>query len=157
GWAALRERNEGLTARAQLGPRSDRDRDSPVGPAMLLSTASAAALMLAAHAPQDAVHYAHVTAPDEPAVEVAEVLVTGRRDPMDPAVAARARTQAQETPGAVAVVSREQYADHMAMHLGEALHSVPGVFAEKRWGEEVRLSIRGSGVGNSNHNRGVVL
>ncbi len=124
---------------------------------MLLSTASAAALMLAAHAPQDAVHYAHVTAPDEPAVEVAEVLVTGRRDPMDPAVAARARTQAQETPGAVAVVSREQYADHMAMHLGEALHSVPGVFAEKRWGEEVRLSIRGSGVGNSNHNRGVVL
>lgn len=123
---------------------------------MFLSTVSAAALLLVAGAPQDVTHVVHLAAPDEPVV-LAEVVVTGRRDPTDPAVAARARAEAQETPGAVAVVSREQYADHLAMHLGDALHAVPGVYAEKRWGEEVRLSIRGSGVGNSNHNRGVVL
>ena len=124
---------------------------------MLLSTVSAAALMLAAPAPQDGAHLMHVVAPEDPAVEIAEVLVTGRRDPLNPAVVAQARAAAQETPGAVAVVSREQYEDHLAMHLGDALHAVPGVMAEKRWGEEVRLSIRGSGVGNSVHNRGVVL
>jgi iron complex outermembrane recepter protein len=123
---------------------------------MLLSTASAAALMFAAGAPQDAPHLTRLAAADEPAV-VADVVVTGRRDPMNPALVARARAELQETPGAVAVVGREQYADHLAMHLGDALHAVPGVYAEKRWGEEVRLSIRGSGVGNSSHNRGVVL
>ena len=123
---------------------------------MLLSTVSAAALMLTAAAPQEPSHLVHLAAADEP-VAIADVVVTGRRDPTDPAVAARARAAAQETPGAVAVVSREQYADHLALHLGDALHAVPGVFAEKRWGEEVRLSIRGSGVGNSSHNRGVVL
>lgn len=122
---------------------------------MLLSSVSVAALMLAAPAPQDPVQL-HLTASDEP-VLISDVVVTGRRDPLNPAVTARARSEAQETPGAVAVISREQYADHLAMHLGDALHAAPGVYAEKRWGEEVRLSIRGSGVGNSSHNRGVVL
>lgn len=123
---------------------------------MFISPVSAIALMLAAGAPQDAAYLTHLTAADEPVV-LADVVIAGRRDPLAPAVAARARAEVQETPGAVAVVSREQYADHMAMHLGDALHTVPGVYAEKRWGEEVRLSIRGSGVGNSSHNRGVVL
>jgi iron complex outermembrane receptor protein len=124
---------------------------------MLLTTVSAAAMILAAGAPQDPqVAHPQFAALEEPFVR-SEVIVTGRRDPLNPAVAAQARAAAQETPGAVAVVRREQYADHMAMHLGDALHAVPGVYAEKRWGEEVRLSIRGSGVGNSSHNRGVVL
>lgn len=124
---------------------------------MLFSTVSAAAMVLAAGAPQDAqVPSLQLAALEDPVV-LSEVVVTGRRDPMDPAVAARARAAAQETPGAVAVVAREQYVDHLAMHLGDALHAVPGVYAEKRWGEEVRLSIRGSGVGNASHNRGVVL
>ncbi len=123
---------------------------------MLLSTVSIAALMLATGAPQEASPLAQIAALDEPVV-LADVVLLGRRDPMDPGVAARARTEAQETPGAVAVVAREQYVDHLVMHLGDALHSVPGVYAEKRWGEEVRLSIRGSGVGNASHNRGVVL
>lgn len=114
---------------------------------MLLSTASALALVAAA--PDPTVH-------EDPTM-LAEVVITGRLDPSDPLVARRARTELQETPGAVAVVPREDYQDHLATHLGEALHSVPGVYAQRRWGEDVRLSIRGSGVGNSVHNRGVVL
>ena len=93
---------------------------------MLLSTVSAAALMLAAPAPQDEAHLMHVVAPEDPAVEIAEVLVTGRRDPLNAAVVAQARAAAQETPGAVAVVSREQYADHLAMHLGDLHRRVLG-------------------------------
>lgn len=123
---------------------------------MLLSTASVAVLMFAAGPPQDMPRLVELTAPGEPVV-IADVMVAGRRDPTNPPVVARARTEAQETPGAVTVVAREAYVDHLAMHLGDALHAAPGVYAEKRWGEEVRLSIRGSGVGNSSHNRGVVL
>ena len=126
---------------------------------MFATSASVAALLLAL-AP--AVH-APPTDPDpdpvvvEEPVDLGEVVVTAVADPLNPRAAVSARYAAQETPGSVAVVSREQYADHMASHLGDALHGVPGVYAQKRWGEEVRLSIRGSGIGNSAHNRGVVI
>ncbi len=114
---------------------------------MLLTTASVVALLGAVPAP----------APEEEPTVVAEVVITATSDPANPAVIRNARAEAQETPGAVAVVGREAYEDHMAVHLGEALHAVPGVYAQRRWGEDVRLSIRGSGIGNSVHNRGVVL
>lgn len=124
------------------------------------SSASAAALLLAlaptAQAAPAATTDAAAAAADE-SVSLAEVVVIASADPMDPRAAVAARYAAERTPGAVAVVSREQYADHMAGHLGDALHSVPGVYAQKRWGEEVRLSIRGSGIGNSAHNRGVII
>ena len=125
---------------------------------MFATSASAAALLLAfaPYAPTVADPTPDPVLLEEP-VELEEVVVIGALDPLNPRVAAAARFAAQETPGAVAVVSREQYADHMASHLGDALHSVPGVYAQKRWGEEVRLSIRGSGIGNSSHNRGVVI
>lgn len=127
---------------------------------MFATSASAAALLLAL-APIPEAAFTSSPAPDpapaEDPAELSDVIVTAVADPLNPRVAAAARFAAQETPGAVAVVSREQYADHMASHLGDALHSVPGVYAQKRWGEEVRLSIRGSGIGNSAHNRGVVI
>ncbi len=126
---------------------------------MFATSVSVAALLLAA-APPPSTPSADPS-PDpvvvEEAVDMGEVVVTGVADPLNPRAVAAARYAAQETPGAVAVVSREQYADHMASHLGDALHGVPGVYAQKRWGEEVRLSIRGSGIGNNAHNRGVVI
>lgn len=124
---------------------------------MFATSASAAALLMALAAPQDPAAGATDPAALQDAVQIADVTVTAAGDPRNPRIVAAARFAAQETPGAVAVVSREQYADHMASHLGDALHSVPGVYAQKRWGEEVRLSIRGSGIGNSAHNRGVVI
>lgn len=121
---------------------------------MLSATVASSALMLAALGPQDpsaAAPTFDLAGLGDP-VTLETIVVTGLRDPALPLL-----MQIQETPGAVAVVAREQYADHLATHLGDALHSVPGVYAQKRWGEEVRLSIRGSGVGNSSHNRGVVI
>lgn len=92
-----------------------------------------------------------------PVTEVDSVIVTGVRNPQDPPVVAEARERLSRTPGAVAVVSAESYEDRYALAFSDTLRSVPGVFAQRRWGEEVRLSIRGSGIGQSLHLRGVLL
>lgn len=85
------------------------------------------------------------------------VVVTANRNPEDPPVVADARKRLSETPGAVAVVSAEAYRDRYAQGLSDTLRDVPGVFAQKKWGDDMRLSIRGSGIGNSSHNRGTLL
>jgi iron complex outermembrane receptor protein len=85
------------------------------------------------------------------------VTVTAIRNPEEPPVVADARARLSETPGAVAVVSAEALANRHAADLADALRDVPGVFAQKKWGEDVRLSIRGSGIGNNSHNRGLLL
>lgn len=118
---------------------------------MLLKTSAApCALLLAAVA---APAFAQTGEP----VVLDSVIVTGRRNADDPAVVAEARQRLSRTPGAVAVVSSESYEDRYALALSDTLRSVPGVFAQRRWGEEVRLSIRGSGIGQSLHLRGVLL
>lgn len=93
----------------------------------------------------------------EDQTNVDAVIVTGRLDPEDPPVVANARRVLSETPGAVAVVPAEAYANRYAQGLGEALRDVPGVYAQKKWGDDLRFSIRGSGIGNSSHNRGTLL
>jgi iron complex outermembrane receptor protein len=85
------------------------------------------------------------------------IIVTAARDPEDPPVVADARQRLSETPGAVAVVSSEAYANRYAQGLTDTLRDVPGVYAQKKWGEDSRLSIRGSGIGNAAHNRGTLL
>jgi len=93
----------------------------------------------------------------DPRVALDSVLVTARPNPEDPPVVARARKRLSETPGAVAVISSEAYANRFALGLNDTVRDVPGVFAQKKFGEDTRLSIRGSGIGNSNHNRGTML
>lgn len=85
------------------------------------------------------------------------VIVTGRRDPEDPEVVAAARQRLSETPGAVSVVSQESYARRTALTLDDMLRDAPGVYAQRKWGGDIRLSIRGSGIGNANHNRGLLI
>lgn len=98
---------------------------------------------------------ASATAEPPPTVET--VIVTARPDPEDPAVVADARTRLSRTPGGVAVVAAESLERRWVQGLPEVLRDVPGVFAGKKAGEDARLSIRGSGIGNPNHNRGVLL
>jgi iron complex outermembrane receptor protein len=94
---------------------------------------------------------------DDQRTTLDSVLVTARPDPEDPPVVAQARRRLSETPGAVAVISSEAYANRYAVGLVDAVRDVPGVYAEKKFGEDARLSIRGSGIGNSSHNRGILL
>ena len=85
------------------------------------------------------------------------VIVTARRDAGDPVVVAEARDRLSRTPGAVAVVSAESYANRFAQNFSDTLRNVPGVLAQKRYGEEARLSIRGSGIAQGFHQRGVLF
>ena len=95
--------------------------------------------------------------PDGPAVDLGEVIVTGALNPEDPPVVAEARRRLSRTPGAVAVVSAESLENRYAPNLADVLRDVPGVYAQKKWGGDVRLSIRGSGIGNANHLRGLFV
>lgn len=63
----------------------------------------------------------------------------------------------RKTPGAVALVPEENYERRFTLNLEDMLGNVPGVFAKKRFAEEVRLSIRGSGLSRSFHMRGITL
>lgn len=85
------------------------------------------------------------------------IIVTAARDPDDPAVVASARERLSRTPGSVSVVASETYEDRVVVGLPDLLRDVPGVLSNKRYGEESRLSIRGSGLDQSYHQRGVLL
>jgi iron complex outermembrane receptor protein len=72
--------------------------------------------------------------------------------------AAEARASIDLTPGGVEVVPAEEYKDTTpAVTLRDALLYVPGVFVQPKWGEDSRLSIRGSGLSRNFHGRGVYL
>lgn len=86
-----------------------------------------------------------------------EIIVTGRANPDDPPVVAEARERLSRTPGAVAVVAAETFEDRLSIGMPDVLRDVPGVLSAKRYGEESRLSIRGSGIGQGFHQRGVLI
>ncbi len=77
-------------------------------------------------------------------------------------VTARADTDAAEeraakTPGGADVVSHEDYADKSIVSLRDTLAFSPGVYLQPRFGQEVRISIRGSGLSRGYHMRGLTL
>lgn len=110
----------------------------------LLGAVALACLPFAAHAAEDQ-------------TEVTSVIVTARANPEDPPVVAAARRRLSETPGAVSVISQESYVARQTLALDDMLRDAPGVYAQRKWGGDIRLSIRGSGIGNANHNRGLLL
>ncbi len=59
--------------------------------------------------------------------------------------------------GAVDVVPSEEFKNSYALNFADMLKDVPGVVTGKRYGEEVRLSIRGSGISRGFHLRGIQL
>ncbi len=60
-------------------------------------------------------------------------------------------------PGAVDLIPAERYKNGYAQSLKDIASATPGVFVENRYGEEARLSIRGSGLGRGFHLRGITL
>jgi iron complex outermembrane receptor protein len=83
-----------------------------------------------------------------------EIIVTGQRPNPE---AAEAAEIARQRPGNVSVVAAEEFEDRYAVTFRDTLQLTPGVIAQPRFGEEVRLSIRGSGLANNAHLRGVEL
>lgn len=76
------------------------------------------------------------------------IIVTAESDPI--AIIAR-------TPGGVDHVDQAEFADRLAVSLRDALAFSPGVYTQPRFGQEVRLSIRGSGISRGFHMRGLTL
>ena len=60
-------------------------------------------------------------------------------------------------PGGANTVSAEDFADKLTVSLRDALAFSPGVYAQPRFGQEVRISIRGSGISRGFHMRGLTL
>lgn len=93
------------------------------------------------------------TAPDE-----ALIVVEGR---MEQSLVAdtpeQARAQIEKTPGSVDLVSAQEWENSEARTLKDVLDYTPGVIAQPKWGEDTRLSIRGSGLSRNFHLRGVAL
>ncbi|NWK95306.1 ligand-gated channel protein [Sphingobium lactosutens] len=66
-------------------------------------------------------------------------------------------TRVQKTPGGVDVVAAEEFGNKVAVSLRDALAFSPGVYTQPRFGQEVRISIRGSGLSRGYHMRGLTL
>ncbi len=70
------------------------------------------------------------------------------------------RTQESEvkkTAGSVLFIGSEKYKDRYANTIKDVVQDEPGVFAQTRYGQEIRLSIRGSGIGRGFHTRGIEI
>ena len=65
--------------------------------------------------------------------------------------------EADRQPGGASVISSDVYTDGRASTLADALGYAPGVFIMPRFGNEAKLSIRGSGLQQNFHTRGVLL
>ncbi|MBN8920386.1 MAG: TonB-dependent receptor, partial [Rhizobiales bacterium] len=68
-----------------------------------------------------------------------------------------ARAILARVPGAVAVVPDTAYKTAPAQTLKDVVDWTPGVFAQPKWGDDTRLSIRGSGLSRNFHLRGTQL
>lgn len=79
------------------------------------------------------------------------IIVTGQR------LADEAEAQIRKTPGGVDIVTAADYADKSLVSLRDTLAFSPGVYLQPRFGQEVRISVRGSGLSRSFHMRGLTL
>ena len=64
---------------------------------------------------------------------------------------------ASRTAGGADVVSHEEYADRFLVSMRDTLAFSPGVYTQPRYGQEIRISIRGSGISRGFHMRGLTL
>lgn len=71
--------------------------------------------------------------------------------------AAQAEREIQNTPGSVNVVPDTQFKNQHSATLKDMLEFVPGVLVQPKWGEDSRLSIRGSGLSRNFHLRSTQL
>jgi iron complex outermembrane receptor protein len=63
----------------------------------------------------------------------------------------------EQTAGGVELVPDTAWRDTQAATIKDILDYTPGVFAQPKWGEDTRLSIRGSGLSRYYHLRGISL
>lgn len=103
---------------------------------------------------------AQVAPADEPGAtaELPPLLVTAPRASLTVPTNREAEQRLQLSPGANSVVPASEFLERPAtLSLRDMLEWTPGVFAQPKFGEDSRLSIRGSGLARNFHLRGVRL
>lgn len=104
------------------------------------------------------VPFAQAQSTDSAPTTLETIIVTGEREPALTAPDAdEARRQIATVPGGVDLVDADEWRDTAARTLKDVLDYTPGVFVQPKWGEDARLSIRGSGLSRNFHLRGVQL
>ncbi|NNM72685.1 TonB-dependent receptor family protein [Enterovirga aerilata] len=93
-------------------------------------------------------------------VALPEITVQGSGPPQGsltvPSVEAQ-RDAVNATVGSVAFIDARSFENRYTNNITDVLRETPGVFAQTRYGQEIRLSIRGSGLARSFHTRGVEI
>ena len=67
------------------------------------------------------------------------------------------RANLNATVGSVAFIDASSFQNRYTNNLPDVLKDTPGVYAQTRYGQEIRLSVRGSGIARSFHTRGIEL
>lgn len=70
---------------------------------------------------------------------------------------ARQRQSLFQSAGSVGFVDAQSFTNTYAFDLRDVLKDSPGVYVQERYGQELRLSIRGSGVARGYHTRGIEI
>ena len=108
-----------------------------------------------APAPVNAVQSTPVSAPSADATQPA---LGSRSGALGVPTTAEATVEIDRTPGGVEVVPDTAYKTSTpAVTIKDVLDYVPGVFVQPKWGEDSRISIRGSSLSRNFHLRGVQL
>jgi len=101
--------------------------------------------------------YAQTTAA-QPDATLPAIVVEGKANPtLTSKTTADLKRTLEQTVGAVGFVDSSDYANTYAFTLRDVLKNVPGVFVQDRYGQELRLSIRGSGIARAYHTRGLEI
>lgn len=97
-------------------------------------------------------------AQENAATQLPEVIVDGHvKGSLTVPNIVRQKQRLDQTAGSVGFVDSAAYQDSYAANLHDILASSPGVFVETRYGQELRLSIRGSGLARGYHTRGLLI
>jgi iron complex outermembrane receptor protein len=86
-----------------------------------------------------------------------KIEVTASKNSITAGGIAKAQEKIKSIPGAAVVVDAKEFENTRTVTIKDMLDYVAGVFAQPRFSEEVRLSIRGSGLSRTFHLRGIKL
>jgi iron complex outermembrane receptor protein len=94
----------------------------------------------------------------EPPVSTPPGVAAARAGSLTAPNTGEARAEIERTPGSVELVPDTAYKGSTpALTVKDVLDYVPGVIAQPKWGDDTRLSIRGSGLSRNFHLRGLQL
>ncbi|QHE94717.1 TonB-dependent receptor [Pandoraea fibrosis] len=94
-------------------------------------------------------------APDVPTASLPLTTVTAPAESLTSPSVAEQKANLFQTAGAVSFVDADSYQNTYAFNLRDILKDTPGVYVQNRYGQELRVSIRGSGIARGYHVRGL--